>query len=86
MAKELTQEELMEGVPVGMFSGEDDGELSLDELGNVYAGPNRMAMEEKALEHPELYRDEQLDALAETHIKNEEILAAQLEQGSIMRR
>lgn len=38
-------------------------ELTEEELLNVYAGPNRMAMEEKALEHPELYRKSQIESL-----------------------
>ena len=38
-------------------------ELTEEELLNVYAGPNRMAMEEKALEHPELYRESQIESL-----------------------
>ena len=47
--------------------------VSLDDLGNVYAGPNRVAMEGKALEHPELYREKQIDALVEelTNIEKE---------------
>ena len=68
----LTVEELMEvkaGMPVGAVPVEDNDELSLDDLGNVYAGPNRVAMEGKALEHPELYRDSQIDALVEAYAK-----------------
>lgn len=87
MERELTQEELMGvrgGMPIGAVPVEDDGELSLDDLSNVYSGPNRVAMEEKALEHPELYRDKQIDALVEAQIKAEEMAAAQEEQKRTM--
>ena len=85
MDRELTQEELMNvraGMPVGMVSQPEvaNDELSLDDLDNVFAGPNRVAMEGKALEHPELYRDSQIDALVEAQIKAEELAAAQEEQ------
>ena len=85
MERELTQEELMNvraGMPVGMVSQPevDSDELSLEDLDNVFAGPNRVAMEEKALEHPELYRESQIDALVEAQIKAEEMAAAQEEQ------
>ena len=82
MGRELTQEELMNvraGMPVGAVPV-DNGELSLDDLENVYAGPNRIAMEGKALEHSELYRESQIDALVEAQIKAEELAAAQEEQ------
>lgn len=62
----------------------EQDELDLNELENVYAGPNRVAMEEKALEHPELYRDSQMDALVEAQIKVEEMAAAQEEQQRTM--
>ena len=87
MERELTVEELMEvkaGMPVGSVPVEDNDELSLDDLGNVYAGPNRVAMEGKALEHPELYREKQIDALVEAQIKAEEMAAAQEEQRRTM--
>ncbi len=87
MERELTVEELMEvkaGMPVGAVPVEDNDELSLDDLGNVYAGPNRVAMEGKALEHPELYREKQIDALVEAQIKAEEMAAAQEEQRRTM--
>jgi hypothetical protein len=87
MERELTVEELMEvkaGMPVGAVPVEDNDELSLDDLGNVYAGPNRVAMEGKALEHPELYREKQIDALVEAQIKAEEMAAAQEEQKRTM--
>lgn len=82
MNGELTQEELMNvraGMPVGMVPQPevDNDELSMDDLDNVYAGPNRIAMDEKALEHPELYRESQMDALVEAQIKAEEMMAAQ---------
>lgn len=85
MERELTQEELMNvgaGMPVGMVQQPevDSDELSLEDLDNVFAGPNRVAMEEKALEHPELYRESQIDALVEAQIKAEEMAAAQEEQ------
>ncbi len=95
MDRELTQEELMNvraGMPytgndglatadaLGIVPNVDSDELSLDDLDNVYAGPNRVAMEEKALEHPELYRESQIDALVEAQIKAEELAAAQEEQ------
>ena len=85
MDRELTQEELMNvraGMPVGMVPQPEvvNDELSLDDLDNVFAGPNRDAMEGKALEHPELYRDSQIDALVEAQIKAEELAAAQEEQ------
>lgn len=85
MERELTQEELMNvgaGMPVGMVQQPevDNDELSLEDLDNVFAGPNRVAMEEKALEHPELYRESQIDALVEAQIKAEEMAAAQEEQ------
>ena len=84
MDRELTQEELMKvraGMPVGVVPPvEDSGDLSIDALDNVFAGPNRAAMEGKALEHPELYRDKQIDALVEAQIKAEEMAAAQEEQ------
>ncbi|MBR6821250.1 MAG: hypothetical protein IKM55_03410 [Bacilli bacterium] len=84
MERELTQEELMNvraGMPVGMVPQPevDSDELSLEDLDNVFAGPNRVAMEEKALEHPELYRESQIDALVEAQIKAEEMAAAQEE-------
>jgi hypothetical protein len=66
--RELTEEELMNvraGMPVGMVPAEENGELDLSDLDNVYAGPSRVAMDGKALEHPELYRDSQIDALVE---------------------
>ena len=80
MDRELTQEELMNvqaGMPDGMVSQTevDEDELSMDDLGNVFAGPNRTAMYEKALEHPELYRESQIDALVEAQIKAEEMMA-----------
>lgn len=87
MERELTVEELMEvkaGMPVGAVPVEDNDELSLDDLGNVYAGPNRVAMEGKALEHPELFREKQIDALVEAQIKAEEMAAAQEEQKRTM--
>ena len=87
MDRELTQEELMEvkaGMPVSAVPVEDNDELSLDDLNNVYAGPNRVAMEGKALEHPELYRDSQIDALVEAQIRAEEMAAAQEEQQRTM--
>ena len=77
MDRELVQEELR-GVKL------EDGELSLEDLGNVYSGPNRVAMEGKALEHPELYRESQIDALVEAQIKAEEMAAAQEEQKRTM--
>lgn len=77
MERELTQEELMGLKP-------EEGELSLDDLGNVYAGPSRVAMEGKALEHPELYRESQIDALVEAQIKAEEMAATQDEQKRTM--
>lgn len=85
MDRELTQEELMNvraGMPVGMVAQPevDSDELSMDDLANVFAGPNRIAMEGKALEHPELYRESQINALVEAHIKAEEMAAAQEEQ------
>ena len=85
MERELTQEELMNvtaGMPVGMVQQPeaDSDELNLDDLDNVFAGPNRIAMEGKALEHPELYRESQIDALVEAQIKAEELAAAQEEQ------
>ena len=85
MERELTQEELMNvgaGMPVGMVPQPevDSDELSLEDLDNVFAGPYRVAMEEKALEHPELYRESQIDALVEAQIKAEEMSAAQEEQ------
>ena len=69
-------------MPVGMVPQPEvaNDELSLDDLDNVFAGPNRVAMEGKALEHPELYRDSQIDALVEAQIKAEELAAAQEEQ------
>lgn len=81
--RELTEEELMDvraGMPVGMVPAEESGELDLSDLDNVYAGPSRVAMEGKALEHPELYRDSQIDALVEAQIKAEELAASQEEQ------
>lgn len=77
----LTQEELMNvgaGMSVGIVPQPevDSDELSLEDLDNVFAGPNRVAMEEKALEHPELYRESQIDALVEAQIKAEEMAAA----------
>lgn len=85
MDRELTQEELMNvraGMPAGMVPQPEvaNDKLSLDDLDNVFAGPNRVAMEGKALEHPELYRDSQIDALVEAQIKAEELVAAQEEQ------
>ena len=85
MDRELTQEELMNvqaGMPVGMVSQTeiDEDELSMDDLGNVFAGPNRIAMNEKALEHPELYRESQIDALVEAQIKAEEMNEEQEQQ------
>lgn len=80
--RELTEEELMNvraGMPVDMVPIEESGELDLSDLDNVYAGPNRIAMDGKALEHPELYRDSQIDALVEAQIKAEELSAAQEE-------
>lgn len=58
----------------------DPDELSIEDLGNVYAGPNRIAMDGKALEHPELFRESQIDKLVEAQIKAEEMAAAQEEQ------
>ena len=83
--RELSQEELMNvraGMPVGMVQQPeaDSDELNLDDLDNVFAGPNRIVMEGKALEHPELYRESQIDALVEAQIKAEELAAAQEEQ------
>lgn len=85
MDRELTQEELMNvqaGMPVGMVSQTevDEDELSMDDLGNVFAGPNRTAMYEKALERPELYRESQIDALVEAQIKAEEMNEEQEQQ------
>lgn len=78
MERELTQEELMNvkaGMPVDVVALEENDELSLDKLDNVFAGPNRVAMESKALEHSELYRESQIDALVEAQIKAEELAA-----------
>ena len=91
MDRELTQEELMNvraGMPVGAIpvSELESGELDLSELDNVHAGPSRVAMEGKALEHPELYRDSQIDALVEAQIKAEEMAANQAEQSFVFRR
>ena len=85
MDRELTQEELMNvqaGMPVGMVSQTevDEDELSMDDLGNVFAGPNRTSMYEKALERPELYRESQIDALVEAQIKAEEMNEEQEQQ------
>ena len=82
MDRELTQEELMNvqaGIPFGAVpqNNEASDELSIDDLDNVYAGPNRIAMDEKALEHPELYREKSIDALVEAQIKAEEMMAEQ---------
>ena len=85
MDRELTQEELMNvraGMPVGMVEQPevDSDELSIGDLDNVFAGPNRIAMEGKTLEHPELYRESQIDALVEAQIKAEEMAAEQEQQ------
>ena len=90
MDRELTQEELMSvraGMPVGFAPVPDveSGELDLSDLDNVYAGPSRVAMEGKALEHPDLYRDSQIDALVEAQIKAEEMAATQVEQERTIR-
>ena len=89
--RELSQEELMNvraGMPVSAVSATEveSGELDLSDLDNVYAGPNRVAMDGKALEHPELYRDSQIDALVEAQIKAEELAATQEEQSLGFRR
>ena len=89
--RELSQEELMNvraGMPVGAVSATEveSGELDLSDLDNVYAGPNRVAMDGKALEHPELYRDSQIDALVEAQIKAEELAASQEETSFGFRR
>ena len=71
MDRELTQEELMNvkaGMPISVMPAKNSDELSIDELDNVYAGPNRVAMESKALENSELYRESQIDALVEAQI------------------
>lgn len=76
MNKELTEQELMDvkaGMPVGFVPYVSEDELSLDDLDNVYAGPNRIAMDEKALEHPELYREKSIDELVEAQIRAEEL-------------
>ena len=73
---ELTEQELMDvkaGMPVGFVPYVSEDELSMDDLDNVYAGPNRIAMDQKALEHPELYREKMINQLVEAQIKAEEM-------------
>ena len=45
------------------FNMQDPDELRPDDLNNLHIHPNNEVNYEKAMEHPELYRKEQIDEL-----------------------
>ena len=79
MERELTEKELEQvgiGYPGTIVSPTND-ELDLNDLSNIGAGyANRNLAAEKALEHPELYREKSVDRLVDEMIAAEEHAAA----------
>lgn len=77
MNRELTEEvNVTAGVKNPDIHQVESGELSLDELDNILGEAPRAVAYEKAMEHPELYREKSLDKLVEEQIRREEMEAA----------
>lgn len=59
----------------------EDKELSLEDLDNVYWSLPAFARDEKALEHPELYRQKQIEELKKAKETLEEVTKNAPSQG-----